>query len=78
MNFEGRCMGFENRVLKVVAPELVTNGTASFFNGTLFIENITENQAIAVRQRLEDYEGITCNIEVNRIGQTSEYAYDFF
>lgn len=71
-------MGFETRVLTIVKPKLGNVGQANFYNGTLFVDQITEEQAVAIREVLVTTPEITCNIEVNRIGKTSEYAYDFF
>ena len=70
-------MGFETLVLEIVKPKLGDTGVAGFTYGTLFVDNITEQQAKSVREVLVNSTDIKCNIEVNRIGQTSEYAYDF-
>ena len=45
-----------------------------FFNGTLFVRTITEDQARAVFHTLYTKIG---RVQVSPIGDTGEYAYDF-
>jgi hypothetical protein len=69
-------MGFETRVLEEVKPRLGEYGVASFSYGTLFVDRITEDQARSIYHQLVHNRQFG-NVEVIRIGQTSEYAYDF-
>ena len=48
--------------------------TVEFFNGTLFVRTITEEQARAVLYTLSTKVG---RIQLSPIGDTGEYAYDF-
>ena len=45
-----------------------------FFSGTLFVRTITEQEATAVLHVLIEKVGA---VEMNAIGDTGEYAYDF-
>ena len=47
---------------------------AEFFSGTLFVRTITEQEANAVLHVLIEKVGA---VEMNAIGDTGEYAYDF-
>jgi hypothetical protein len=69
-------MGFETRVLETIEPKLGNYGLASFSYGTLFVDRITEDQAGDVLQELRQGNRFG-TVEITRIGQTSEYAYDF-
>ena len=69
-------MGFETRVLEIVEPALGATGVASFSYGTLFVDRVSAEQADTILQKLRGREGLG-NVEVTRIGQTNEYAYDF-
>jgi hypothetical protein len=67
---------FETCVDQLVKVEL-TNQTVKteWFCGTLFINNITTNQAnqVATMLRTKDLG----KIDMNRIGDTNEFAFDF-
>lgn len=45
-------MGFEKRILDVISPALETGSIAEFYNGTLFLENVTDKTGNAVYNRL--------------------------
>jgi len=66
---------FENLVKQVVSitlnnPKVVKE----FYNGTLFVSTITENEARAVFHVLLEKVGA---VQMSPIGDTGEYAYDF-
>lgn len=65
-------MGFEKRVLEVV--DSVTDVSAYFFNGTLFLE--TEDSETAVRVFDALRERVTAALAFGRAGQ-GETSYDF-
>jgi hypothetical protein len=65
-------MGFEKRVLEVV--ESVTDVTASFYNGTLFLDTADSKVATTVFNAL--YEKITKGILFGKCGSSETY-YDF-
>lgn len=69
-------MGFEKQVMTVVEPVLEQGNTAEFHYGTLFVDNVTEDQARSIFHKLVHNHQFG-NVEVTRIGQTNEYAYDF-
>jgi hypothetical protein len=69
-------MGFETRVLETIEPALNGHGVASFSYGSLFVDRITEDQARSIYHKLVHKRQFG-NVEVTRIGQTSEYVYDF-
>ena len=50
--------------------------TTEFYNGTLFVRTITEDQARSVFHALSKSLGLG-KVQVNPIGDTGEYAYDF-
>ena len=65
---------FENIVKQLVTLTLNNpKVTIEFFNGTLFVSTITEEQARAVFHEL----GNRFRVQVSPIGDTGEYAYDF-
>lgn len=65
---------FENLVKQLVTLTLNNpKVTIEFFNGTLFVSTITEEQARAVFHEL----GNRFRVQVSPIGDTGEYAYDF-
>ena len=68
---------FETIVDQIVKTEL-TNETVrtEFYSGTLFVRTITEAQARQVFHRLSKQFGVG-KIQINAIGDTGEYAYDF-
>jgi hypothetical protein len=47
-----------------------------FYNGTLFVSTITEQQARTVFHRLSETFGLGA-VQVSAIGDTGEYAFDF-
>jgi hypothetical protein len=47
-----------------------------FYNGTLFVRTITEEQARSVFYALSKSLGVG-KVELHPIGDTGEYAYDF-
>jgi hypothetical protein len=47
-----------------------------FYNGTLFVRTITEEQARSVFHALSKSLGVG-KVELHPIGDTGEYAYDF-
>jgi hypothetical protein len=68
---------FETIVDQIVKVELVNEPvTTEFFNGTLFVRTITEQQARQVFHRLAKTFGLG-KVMVHPIGDTGEYAYDF-
>jgi hypothetical protein len=69
-------MGFEKQVLETIEPALGDHGVAEFYFYTLFVDRITEDQARSIYHKLVHKRQFG-NVEVTRIGQTSEYAYDF-
>lgn len=68
---------FETLVDQLVKVTL-TNETVKteFFNGTLFVSTINEQQARSVFHRLSEQFGLG-KVMVHPIGDTGEYAYDF-
>lgn len=68
---------FENLVKQLVTitlndPKIVKE----FYNGTLFVSTITEDQARAVFHALSKSLGLG-KVQVNPISDTGEFAYDF-
>ena len=55
---------------------LFRSATANFSYGTLFVDCITEDEARSIYHELVNGKRFG-NVEVIRIGQTSEYAFDF-
>ena len=66
-------MGFETVVLNKVASVLSSTRFAEFQCGTLFVADITQEQAQSVLNELNV--DCRCNILMNKCG--TEYAYDF-
>ena len=50
--------------------------TTEFFNGTLYVRTITEDQARSVFHALSKSLGLG-KVQVSPIGDTGEFAYDF-
>jgi hypothetical protein len=50
--------------------------TTEFYNGTLFVRTITEEQARSVFHALSKSLGLG-KVQVSPIGDTGEFAYDF-
>lgn len=67
---------FETCVKQVVKVTLNKPVTTEFFNGTLFVSTITEDQARSVFQALSESLGLG-KVQVSPIGDTGEFAYDF-
>ena len=67
---------FETCVKQLVKVTLNKPVTTEFFNGTLFVRTVTEDQARAVFHALSKSLGLG-KVQVNPIGDTGEYAYDF-
>ena len=67
---------FETCVKQVVKVTLNKPVTTEFFNGTLFVSTITEDQARSVFHALSKSLGLG-KVQVSPIGDTGEFAYDF-
>jgi len=67
---------FETCVKQLVKITLNKSVTTEFYNGTLFISTITEDQARSVFHALSKSLGLG-KVEIHPIGDTGEYAYDF-
>ena len=68
---------FETLVDQLVKVTLTNEPVKTeFYNGTLFVRTITETQARSVFRRLSEQFGVG-KVQVNAIGDTGEYAYDF-
>jgi hypothetical protein len=67
---------FETCVKQLVTITLNKSVTTEFYNGTLFVRTITEDQARSVFHALSKSLGLG-KVEVNPIGDTGEFAYDF-
>ena len=67
---------FETTVKQLVTITLNKSVTTEFYNGTLFIRTITEDQARSVFHALSKSLGLG-KVQVNPIGDTGEFAYDF-
>ena len=65
---------FETIVKQVVKVTLNKPVTTEFYNGTLFVRTITEDQARSVFHALSKSLG---KVQVSPIGDTGEFAYDF-
>jgi len=68
---------FENLIKQLVTltlndPKVVKE----FYNGTLFVRTITEDQSRRVFHALSKSLGLG-KVQINPIGDTGEYAYDF-
>lgn len=67
---------FETCAKQLVLITLNQKVTTEFYNGTLFVRTITEDQARSVFHALSKSLGLG-KVEVHPIGDTGEYAYDF-
>ena len=67
---------FETCVKQLVTITLNKPVTTEFFNGTLFVSTITEDQARSVFHALSTRLGLG-KVQVSPIGDTGEFAYDF-
>jgi hypothetical protein len=67
---------FETCVKQLVTITLDKPVTTEFFNGTLFVSTITEDQARSVFHALSKSLGLG-KVQVSPIGDTGEFAYDF-
>jgi len=67
---------FETCVKQLVTITLDKPVTTEFYNGTLFVSTITEDQARSVFHALSKSLGLG-KIQVSPIGNTGEFAYDF-
>jgi hypothetical protein len=76
VNKEEQQMGFESVVLNQVADTLIQDDLAEFCNGTLFVGSINEKEARSVFHMLSKNYGVG-RVQVNPIGNTGEYAFDF-
>lgn len=65
-------MGFETVVLSVVR-DVCRHANAGFEYGTLFIDNISKEEADRILNNLQDR--YKCGVEMNKVGQ--EFAFDF-
>lgn len=67
---------FETCVKQLVTITLDKSVTTEFYNGTLFVRTITEDQARSVFHALSKSLGLG-KVQVSPIGDTGEFAYDF-
>ena len=67
---------FETCAKQLVTITLNKPVTTEFFNGTLFVSTITEDQARRVFHELSKSLGLG-KVQVSPIGDTGEFAYDF-
>ncbi len=67
---------FETCVKQLVTITLDKPVTTEFYNGTLFVSTITEDQARRVFHALSKSLGLG-KVQVSPIGDTGEFAYDF-
>ena len=67
---------FETCAKQLVTITLNKSVTTEFYNGTLFVRTITEDQARSVFHALSKSLGLG-KVEVSPIGDTGEFAYDF-
>jgi len=67
---------FETCVKQLVTITLNKPVTTEFYNGTLFVSTITEDQARSVFHALSKSLGLG-KVQVSPIGDTGEFAYDF-
>ena len=67
---------FETCAKQLVLLTLNQKVTTEFYNGTLFVRTITEDQARSVFHALSNSLGLG-KVEVSPIGDTGEFAYDF-
>ena len=67
---------FETCIKQLVTITLDKPVTTEFYNGTLFVSTITEDQARSVFHALSKSLGLG-KVQVSPIGDTGEFAYDF-
>ena len=67
---------FETCVKQLVTITLDKSVTTEFYNGTLFVSTITEDQARSVFHALSKSLGLG-KVQISPIGDTGEFAYDF-
>ena len=67
---------FETCAKQLVTITLDKPVTTEFYNGTLFVSTITEDQARSVFHTLSKSLGLG-KVQVSPIGDTGEFAYDF-
>ena len=67
---------FETCAKQLVTITLDRPVTTEFYNGTLFVSTITEDQARSVFHALSKSLGLG-KVQVSPIGDTGEFAYDF-
>ena len=67
---------FETCVKQLVKVTLNKPVTTEFYNGTLFVSTITEDQARSVFHALSKSLGLG-KVQVSPLGNTGEFAYDF-
>ena len=67
---------FETCAKQLVQITLNQRVTTEFYNGTLFVSTITEDQARSVFHTFCKSLGLG-KVQVSPIGDTGEYAYDF-
>ncbi len=67
---------FETCVKQLVTITLDKSVTTEFYNGTLFVSTITEDQARSVFHALSKSLGLG-KVQVSPLGNTGEFAYDF-
>ena len=67
---------FETCAKQLVTITLDKPVTTEFFNGTLYVRTITEDQARSVFHALSKSLGLG-KVQVSPIGDTGEFAYDF-
>ena len=67
---------FETCAKQLVTITLDKPVTTEFYNGTLFVSTITEDQARSVFHALSKSLGLG-KVEVSPIGDSGEFAYDF-
>jgi len=67
---------FETCAKQLVLLTLDQRVTTEFYNGTLFVSTITEDQARSVFHALSKSLGLG-KVQVSPIGDTGEFAYDF-
>ena len=67
---------FETCAKQLVKITLNKPVTTEFYDGTLFVRTITEDQARSVFHALSKSLGLG-KVQVSPIGDTGEFAYDF-
>ena len=67
---------FETCAKQLVTITLDKPVTTEFFNGTLYVRTITEDQARSVFHALSKSLGLG-KVQISPIGDTGEFAYDF-